>query len=361
MTEMIDLVERAGLTGRGGAAFPTAVKLRAAAQHDAELIVNACDGEWGAAKDGWVVHHHLDEVVAAAERISGGRYRIAAHRDSPTSTRVRAAGRPLLEVPPRYVSSEESALAALAAGGPARPLMRLAPITSGVRTPSGRRVPPTLVLNAETVWRIEQICRWGPDWFRTFGTREEPGPRLVTITAGVRRPGVYESAAGMPVSALLDLAGVAVPTELLWLNGLSGGYLPTAHAARARWSGRGLQPYGLRVGAGVVAVIDARTDFWAMVLDATDYAVGESAGQCGPCMFGLPAVVQDLRLVVGGEADRDDRRRLAHRLRLLRERGACRHPDGVAGFIESALRVTGHRLPAGITAEPVPAAIGAVR
>ena len=60
---LIDLLDASGLTGRGGAAFSTVTKLRAAQQHGADLIVNACDGELGATKDAWVVSHHLAEVV----------------------------------------------------------------------------------------------------------------------------------------------------------------------------------------------------------------------------------------------------------------------------------------------------------
>ena len=63
MTELGVLLEAAGLTGRGGAAFSTAIKLKAAKENGAELIVNACDGEVGAAKDAWIVAHHLHELI----------------------------------------------------------------------------------------------------------------------------------------------------------------------------------------------------------------------------------------------------------------------------------------------------------
>ncbi|RPA57347.1 NADH-quinone oxidoreductase [Gordonia oryzae] len=346
MTDLIDLVARAGLGGRGGAGFSTAIKLRAAHEHRAMVVINACDGELGAAKDGAVIAHHLDEVLAAANRIAADNVLIAAHRGSDTLARVQAAGVEWLEVPNRYVASEESSLAALAAGGHARPLMRFAPITSGARDAAGRSIGPTVVFNAETVWRIEQIVRRGPGWFRSYGTDEEPGPRLVTIGGAVCRPGVYESSAGVSIAHLLDLAGgLAEPSHFLWLNGAGGGLLPVRAARSVRWSRAGLGPHGLGVGPAIVHAVPAHTDIWELVAGVVERAGAESAGQCGPCVFGLPALAEALDRVIGGRATVGDRRLLSRRLALLHRRGACRHPDGVAGFVDSALRVAAHLLP----------------
>lgn len=346
MNSLIDLIADAGLCGRGGAAFPTAVKLRSAADHDAALIVNACDGEWGAQKDGWVIAHHLEEVAHAAQRIAGDRFCVAAHRDSQTLHLVRAAGLSALEVPRRYVSSEESALAALAAGDLARPAMRFAPITSGARTGSGVNIPPTLVLNAETLWRIEQIVRRGAQWFRSMGTVTEPGPRLVTLRGAVARPGVYESAAGTHMSQLIGLAGgFSARSDYLWLNGIAGGFLSTGVVSRTSWSAEGLTPYQLRIGSAIIAAIDSRTDPWDIVSDTVAYAAGESAQQCGPCVFGLPTAAEELERLLRGTSTTRERQLFRRRLGLLHGRGACRHPDGVAAFIESALTTFHHRLP----------------
>ncbi|MFW0796954.1 NADH-ubiquinone oxidoreductase-F iron-sulfur binding region domain-containing protein [Gordonia sp. CPCC 205515] len=346
MSNLIDLVADAGLCGRGGASFSTAVKLRSAADHSAELIVNACDGEWGARKDEWVIARHLEEVTHAAQRIAGDRFRVAAHRDSHTLRLVRDAALPALEVPRRYVSSEESALAALAAGDLARPAMRFAPITSGARTGRGVHIPPTLVLNAETLWRIEQIAQRGPHWFRSVGTAAEPGPRLVTLRGAVARPGVYESAAGVPIGQLIEVAGgLSARSDYLWLNGIAGGFLPIRLSPHTTWTAGGLAPYRLRIGPAIVAAIDARTDPWDIVSDTVAYAAGESAQQCGPCMFGLPAAAGELDRLLSGASTMRDRQLFRRRLGLLRGRGACRHPDGVAAFIESALVTFDHLLP----------------
>ncbi|WP_063064178.1 NADH-ubiquinone oxidoreductase-F iron-sulfur binding region domain-containing protein [Nocardia violaceofusca] len=341
MTGLPEMLAAAGLRGRGGANFPTAAKLELAARHRAELIVNACDGEWDSAKDAWVVAHHLPEVLDGARRITAQRVRVAAHRGSRTLAVLEAAGVDTLAVPRRYVSSEESALVRLAHGGPARPVMRFEPITGGGRDPRGRRLAPTLVLNVETVWRIQQIAEYGPGWFRSYGTADEPGPRLVTVADGVRAPGVHAAEAGLPVSEILDRAGgLTASPQALWVNGLSGGFLP-AEARHTLWSRSTLAPFGLGPGVGTFRVLAAGSDPWQVVLSALTYAAGESAGQCGPCMFGLPALRDDLSDLLERRASAATAERLLRRLTRVPGRGACRFPDGVARFLASALDVFG--------------------
>ncbi|MFN8099911.1 MAG: NADH-ubiquinone oxidoreductase-F iron-sulfur binding region domain-containing protein [Dermatophilaceae bacterium] len=345
---LIDDLRSAGLTGRGGAAFSTAVKVAAAYDNRAALLVNACDGELGAAKDAYVVADHLPELVEGARLLTGGsgRVRYAAHRGSDTETRLTAAGLDVLDVPSRYVSSEESALISLANRGLARPMTKRAPFVQGGRDSRGRKIPPTVVLNAETVWRVAQIAAYGPDWFRGQGTEAEPGPRLVTVCGAVPRTVVVEAAAGMPIPTLLDAAGgLPVGAEFLWVGGLGGVLVPAGDAARLRWSGADLAAYGGSLGPGVVDVLDPRVCPVDHVDRMLTYAAGESAGQCGPCMFGLPAVAADWHeLAALGPRDRARvEARLAHRLALLPGRGACRFPDGVARFAASARRqLAGH-------------------
>ncbi len=333
-------LEQAGLTGRGGAAFATATKVRAALDQRAELIVNACDGELGAGKDAFVVEHHLAQVVHGAGLIGGAAVRFAAHRGTHTEANLLRAGLDVLSVPDRYVSSEESSLVSLANGGLARPLTKRVPVVFGACDADGRRLPATVVLNAETVLRIAQIAQRGPVWFRSFGTFQEPGPRLASIDGAVFAAGITETAAGVTVAQLIQAAGGATgPVSGVGVGGLSGGWLTPQEAQAAIWSRAGLAAYEISPGPGTVLVLGGDGCPLAHVSDVLDYAAGESAGQCGPCMFGIPALAEDMRLLRECSLDRVGVQRLGRRLGLLPGRGACRFPDGVAGYARSALRV----------------------
>ncbi|YAL83122.1 NADH-ubiquinone oxidoreductase-F iron-sulfur binding region domain-containing protein [Dermacoccaceae bacterium W4C1] len=346
---LIALLGQAGLGGRGGGGFPTARKLALARERGAELIVNACDGEIGQCGGSWIVAEQLTELLAGARLLGGRHVRFAAHRDSPTLKRLQMAGLPTLDIPARYVSSEESAVAAYAAGGLARPLMRWQPITAGASTAEGRPVPATLVLNAETVWRTAQIADRGAAWFRSHGTADEPGPRLASVRIASRAPVVVHAEAGVGLGDLMSAAGFAGDPMAVGVGGLAGGFVPNREhraAREVRWEQAELAPFGARISSGVVQVLDEQWCPWDVIEKVVTFAAGESAGQCGPCMFGLPSVAADLRELTAGRADHQVENRLRGRLGMLPGRGACRHPDGVAGYLSSALSAFGQELAA---------------
>lgn len=333
--KLIELVNDSGLRGRGGASFPTVVKLRSAIEHRARLIVNACDGEIGAHKDAWVVARHLDELREGArlvEEATGHKALWAAHRGSQTARILGLAGLDVLATPERYVSSEESALASLARGGLAKPMTKRAPLSVGFRGLRGT-VAPALVLNAETLWRIAQISRRGVDWYRGFGTPDEPGPRLASVTRTDGSAFVLETEAGAPVPQLLARVGeVGEPRHLL-IGGLGGVFLVNDPALR--WSDASLAPLGAHMGPGVLIALDPRRCPLETVEQYLAYAAGESAGQCGPCMFGIPETLERWRRFVALPT-RESLDALEEHVGLLSGRGACRFPDGIAGFVSSA-------------------------
>lgn len=340
MSDLVQLLDDAGLTGRGGAAFRTAIKLRTAAENRAGLIVNACDGELGAAKDAWIVEHHLPELVEGAGLVASGRapVRYAAHRGSRTASRLREAGLAVLEVPERYVSSEETSIISLAHGGLAKPMTRRAPFVYGGTDSRGRRIRPTVVLNAETLWRVGQIARLGADWFRSYGTSAEPGPRLVAVGGHVRRPGVYEASAGVALLDLVEAAGgLDANARHVGVGGLGGVVLTADDARNTIWDTPGMKRHGGALGPGIVTVWDPSHCPVEVAGGMIAYGAGESAGQCGPCMFGLPSLSQAWQ-ELGRRPGEPERRALESRLGLLDRRGACAHPDGVARFARSALR-----------------------
>ena len=156
---------------------------------------------------------------------------------------------------------------------------------------------PTLVQNVETLANIALIARHGPDWFRAAGPATAPGTALMTVSGAVARPGVYEVALGTTIGALLDRAGgYTEPPQAVLAGGYFGGWLPLPAAAGVPLTDQALRAAGAAFGPGVLVVLPASACPLAETARVTSYLAGQSAGQCGPCLNGLPALAEALGL-----------------------------------------------------------------
>ncbi|PZH19102.1 hypothetical protein C1I97_02920, partial [Streptomyces sp. NTH33] len=349
---LVEAVEAAGLTGRGGAGFPTARKLRAVAgrRGRAVVVVNAMESEPASRKDWFLLavapHLVLDGAVLAAAvacadtvhvclpRDRSDQYRrLGAALDERRRARVDPVRLCLHALPHAYVSSESTSLVRWLNGGPTRP--QGSPPRTHERGVARR---PTLVHNAETLAHLALIARHGPDWFRQAGTPDEPGTALVTVSGAVTAPGVLEVALGTPLATVLDRAGgPAEPLRAVLLGGFAGTWLPRAHT-HTPLTRRDLAPLGAAPGAGVLVALPRTACGLTETARMLAYLAAHSARQCGPCRLGLPAVAEDFTALAAGRADPDLLSRLHRRTGLLPGRGACHHPDGAARLAASALR-----------------------
>jgi NADH:ubiquinone oxidoreductase subunit F (NADH-binding) len=345
---LIEQVSDAGLRGRGGAGFPTGRKLRAVAAQRGEPIVvaNGSEGEPASAKDKVLLarspHLVLDGAVAAASAVGAAEAIVVCHpwvRDlvaEALAERVTAGLDPVrlavVGSADRFVAGEATAVVSWLDGG--------APIPTGRRwvAERGVRGRPTLVQNVETLAHLALIARYGAAWYRSVGTDAEPGSMLVTLLGAVRRPGVYEVALGTPFLGVLGQADGAVGRcQAVLIGGYFGTWLDFSSAAELDFSAAGLRAAGGSPGGGLVAVLPA--DACGLVETATlaRYLASQSAGQCGPCVFGLADIATELELVASGA--QVDRARLARWLSQVEGRGACHHPDGAVRMVRSALVV----------------------
>jgi NADH:ubiquinone oxidoreductase subunit F (NADH-binding) len=344
---LIPDVRDAGLTGRGGAAFPVDRKLSAVAAAPGQPIVvgNGAEGEPASDKDKILLraapHLILDGLQLAAEAV-GTRSAVlyvgggpAARRQLQARIAERAArGLDQAEVKvvaaaPRFLSGQESALASRLSGGAALPAFT--PPRVFERGVDGR---PTLVQNVETLAHLALIARYGAAWFRAAGTPKEPGTMLCTLRQGDGSASVTEVPIGMPLAALLDLrAAQAVLT-----GGYHGAWIPAAQAARLPLSNAALRPIGASVGAGVLAALPADRCGLAETARVARYLALESAGQCGPCLNGLPRIAAALTHLAGPRPRPEALADLGRWAGLVEGRGACHHPDGTVRFVRSALR-----------------------
>lgn len=351
--QLLDMVEAAGLTGRGGAAFPTHLKLRGVLAGPAPRIAvaNGAEGEPASHKDKTLLaanpHLVLDGLQLAAGIVAADRAFLYIH-DSPdvrlaaeqALAERRASGTDPYDVelviaPPAFVSGEESSVASCVSGGTAVP--RSKPPRVFEVGAFGR---PTLVQNVETLAHLGYLARVGPREFRRVGTPSQPGSMLFSVTGAVRTPGVVEAPVGVSLTALIDAAGgLASDPQAVLLGGYHGAWTPWTVARDLRLSNDALRAHGLTVGAGVVVVLAATVCGPTEVSRVLDYLSDESAGQCGPCIFGLPSLAASYQQLVHGRGGARHEQRLLDLPAMLERRGGCHHPDGTLRFLRSAREV----------------------
>jgi NADH:ubiquinone oxidoreductase subunit F (NADH-binding) len=324
-----DLTEAVGLRGRGGAGFPVSAKLASLPRRTYAVVINGSESEPASHKDRALLtglpHLVLDGAVATATALGARLVVVAVHDpDAAASVEVALAERSdpveieLVVTTGAFVGGEARALLRGLSGGPALPPgRRVLPSRSGL---DGR---PTFLSNTETFAQIAILVRYGAHRYAQTGLPAEPGTQLLTVTGLVARPGVVETPVGVPLDVVLR-AAAAMPGPVL-LGGYHGRWLAGPnHLSLSRLAGP------LPVGAGVVVALGDETCPLGETYRIAQWLTAQSAGQCGPCVFGLPAVTDQLRRVLRGEPT-DLRRPLSM------VRGACAHPDGTVRFVGTAL------------------------
>lgn len=343
--------ETVNLRGRGGAGFPVATKLAGLGRGRRVVVVNATESEPASHKDRILIercpHLVLDGALVVATAVGSKDVRVAVHDEHHAALMQQAlADRPSSRpvrirteiVGGGFVAGEARSVIRALSGGPALP-----PGRRSLPTVHGVGGAPTFLSNAETFAQIAVLAGLGPTGYAQSGTRSEPGTTLITVAGAVARPGVLEIPLGLPLGAVLEQVGAATVAGLA-IGGYHGAWIapdrPVA-LSPAALSGR-----GATFGAGVVLVLDDTTCALGELTRVAQWLADESAGQCGPCWFGLPALVDDLIMLNRGQSL--GATNLKRQTSQLRGRGACAHPDGAVRFITTgvaamAAEVEAHR------------------
>jgi NADH:ubiquinone oxidoreductase subunit F (NADH-binding) len=347
--DLLLLLEQAGLRGRGGGSFPVARKWQSVAGRaggDARLLVNGAEGDPLSHKDNTLMavrpHLVLDGAEMAATAVGAteivvyvGARHAAARRSLARALaerhghwRAQRTPARLVIAPDAYVAGEESAAVHFVNDGDARPTTT--PPRPYLRGLAGR---PTLVHNVETLARAALIGHAGD-----AATAETvAGQTLVTVTAASGRA-VVEAGPQTSVAALAARLGVDIgATQAVLLGGYFGRWTTPITAWSLPIDGKAVHAAGLTLGSGMVSFCGRSECGVALTARMIDYLAGQSAAQCGPCVFGLRAVADTLRAVAGLRAGRDDLARLERWRGQLFGRGACHHPDGAAALLGSAM------------------------
>ena len=340
---LVEMAREVDLRGRGGAGFPVAIKLSTAARRRAVVVVNAAEGEPASHKDAALItcspHVVLDGVAAVAHALRTREVHIAVPSELPSIRRVvekalreRATAGERLDVrlhdaAPRFVAGQAQAVLQLLAGRENLPVTAWQP-----EAVSGHRRRPTLLSNAETFAHIGHLARVGSQGYAAHGTIDEPGTTLLTLRGDGVDAQVREVAYGTLLADVLDEAEMARP---LLLGGYHGTWLRPAQLRGLAVSRNDIAAAGATLGAGVILPLAEGRCPLVRTAALVDYLAGQSAGRCGPCRNGLPAMA----LAVGALVHRGGPvRRVEELCGLVVRRGACAHPDGTARLVISMLR-----------------------
>lgn len=356
---IIETLRVANLTGRGGARFPMYRKIDAVANARTKkaiyIVANGSESEPLSRKDSSLLranpHLVLDGMSIIAE-VLGAKAGYIYVKDKEAHVAINAALRErrdrginevrvsVVEAPPGYVSGQETSVVRRIERGPALPRFstdRLA--TSGIKG------APTLLSNVETFANAALILRFGGDWYRSGGVGYDSGTRLLTISGSVARPGVYEVNPGVSVAALLREAGASSVRALL-VGGYFGGWINVRDESDLNFSfdDHTLADRKLNIGAGIIGVLSKDTCPVVEAAGIVEYLSRQSAGQCGPCIFGLPEISTAFARIALSSNVEKGIAELRSVIPLVEHRGGCQHPDGVIGLVRSTVGAFGDEI-----------------
>jgi NADH-quinone oxidoreductase subunit F len=321
---VITEVRDSGLTGRGGAAFPTGVKWDAVAtapQRPHYLICNADESEPGTFKDRVLMEldpFGLIEAMTIAGYATGcqagylyirGEYPLATRRLQAAIDAARRRGYlgpdvmgegfafdiQLRRGAGAYICGEETALLNSLEGYRGEP--RNKPPFPSV---SGLFGKPTVINNVETLYNVLEVLELGGPGFAEIGSGRSTGTRLFCVSGAIAVPGVYEVAYGATLRELLAMAGgVTGQLRAVLLGGAAGGFvLPSALDTPLTLDG--VRELGATLGSGVVLVLDTAADLTAILRRIAAFFRDESCGQCVPCRVGTVRQEEALARLVRG-------------------------------------------------------------
>ena len=344
---LVEELAQISLTGRGGGHFPTAAKWRSILAHPAggTVVVNGAEGEPACAKDAVLLqtrpHLVLDGLVSAIETVGahdgvvwihdGAHATARSITEALAERRAAGLGDPPIRIvlaPDRYLSGEATGIIRALEGGPALPRY--------VRDPArpwseGQR--PVLVNNAETMARVGLVALEGAAAYSATSllTVVSAGHRIVVeidpgTTLGEVVAHAWQSPDGRPPQAVL-------------LGGYGGTWIEWQRAEHLVLDPASLREQGLSLGAGLIGPLPASACGIEESARLVRYLAGQSAKQCGPCVFGLPAIADLASDLTAGRLTRAGRKRLDRYVHEVAGRGACRHPDGALRMWTSALTV----------------------
>jgi NADH-quinone oxidoreductase subunit F len=375
---VLEQLERSGLRGRGGAGFPTVIKWRSVATGGDELgdryaVANGAEGEPGTFKDRPLMRanpYQVLEGLSIAATVVGAREAFIAVKAS-FAAEIDALERALREMsdadllydapvslvggPEEYLFGEEKGLLEVIEGNEPMPRW-LPPYLHGLfaTTPqegwSAGAGPaddqeaigsnPTLVNNVETLAHVPLVLTRGPDWYRTIGTAETPGPLICTVVGDVAHAGFGEIEPGTPLRQVIDVLGGGPASGRTIKAVLSGVANPVLAAddLDVPVSYEGLAAAGSGLGSAGFIVFDDTRSMLSVARMVSRFLYVESCGQCRACKYGTGEITRRLDRLAASSGDSADIEVIGQRLRDVTNQNRCFLGEQEQRVISSLLR-----------------------
>ena len=331
--EVIDVVKRSGLRGRGGAGFPTGVKWEAARKQPPGvkyIICNADEGDPGAFMDRAITegnpHSVLEGMIVAAYAVGAAEgyiyiraeYGLAIERLRIAIDQAKAKnllGKNIMGTgfdfdiklkigAGAFVCGEETALIASIEGERGMPRAKPPfPVVSGLWR------KPTVINNVETLANVSYIIRRGADWFSSFGTEKSKGTKVFALTGKVKNTGLIEIPMGMSMRDIVFSIGGGIEGgrkfKAVQTGGPSGGCLPEHHLD-VKVDYENLTRLGAIMGSGSMIVLDEDDCMVNVARYFLNFTQMESCGKCVPCRIGTKRLYEVLDRITNGRGEESD-------------------------------------------------------
>ncbi|OGO00976.1 MAG: hydrogenase [Chloroflexi bacterium RBG_13_52_12] len=348
--EVIDVLKRSGLRGRGGAGFPTGTKWEFC--HNAPgdqkyMICNADEGDPGAFMDRSILeadpHAVLEGMTIAAYAIGASEGYIYVRAEYPLAVqRLKTAlgqaqergfsGNKILgsgfdfnvhikEGAGAFVCGEETALIASIESKRGMPRPRPPfPANSGL---DGK---PTIINNTKTLATVPVIIERGAEWFASIGTEKSKGTAVFALTGKIANSGLVEVPMGTPLSDIVYKIGGGIPRErklkAVQTGGPSGGCIP-ARFIETPIEYETLAKLGSIMGSGGMVVMDEATCMVEVARFFVSFTQSESCGKCTPCRLGTRQMLEILTRITEGKGRDEDIESLLSIAKTVKECSLC--------------------------------------
>ncbi|MGZ6967742.1 MAG: complex I 51 kDa subunit family protein [Acidimicrobiia bacterium] len=368
--DVVAEVEASKLRGRGGAAFATAVKWRAAAEQTADhkyVVCNADEGDPGAFSDRILLeadpHAVLEGLAIAGFAVGAERGLVYVRKEYPEARAAmaraiaEARARGVLgdslagDGPPfdveiiagegSYVCGEETALLNALEGR--RPEVRARPPYPVERGLFDR---PTVVNNVETLASVPWILRHGGDAYAAMGAAESRGTKLVSLSSLFRRPGLYEVELGVTVREIVERLGGGLEDGHLrgvLVGGPLAGVLPE-RLLDTPFEFEALRAVGAEVGHGGIVALDERTTATELMHHVFRFGAYESCGKCTPCREGAASIERRFEPTAAEAPSAEPPDEWDGLVSVLAGTSLCGHGTGLAAFARSMMQHFGDEL-----------------